>query len=148
MDFDESLPWREIRSSGFNGHIGPMHFARAGETTWQARLQLDARHINNGGVCHGGVYMSLADVAMGAASSQLADRNPCATIDFSAHFLAAAKEGQTLVAHVRLNRRVSGVSFMECEIWAGGRKCLHASGIWKDLSERAKSRRSAGTVDR
>ncbi len=141
MEIDETLPWREITSRGFNGHIGPMRLARASETTWQAALTLDARHINNGGVCHGGVYMSVADVAMGAAASETADGTPCATIDFNAHFMAAAKEGQTLLAFARLNRRVSGICFMDCEIWGGGRQCLRANGIWKELSDRARPRR-------
>ncbi|MEO1491411.1 MAG: PaaI family thioesterase [Pseudomonadota bacterium] len=136
MEIDETLPWREIRSQGFNGHIGPMRIARASETTWQAALLLDARHINFGGVCHGGVYMSFADVAMGAAASETLGRKPCATIDFNAHFMAAAKEGHTLIAHTALNRMVSGICFMECELWAGGRKCMRASGIWKQLSDR------------
>lgn len=133
MEIDPSLPWRETRGHGFNGHIGPLRIARVDETTWQATLVLDDRHINSGGVCHGGVLMSLADVAMGAASHEAAGNQPCATIDFRAHFLAAAKHGQTLIATARQQRMVSGISFMDCEIMSGGRLCLRANGIWKYL---------------
>jgi len=138
MDIDETLNWREIRSKGFNGHIGPIRFATVDAATWQGVLTLDERHINSGGVCHGGVYMTLCDVTMGAASFQAGGSKPCATIDFSAHFIAAAKQGQTLLATARLNRLVSGICFMDCEIWAGGRKCATASGIWKFLSDRGQ----------
>lgn len=137
MEIDETLEWREIRSEGFNGHIGPIRLARVDDVTWHAALTLDARHINRGGVCHGGVYMSLADVAMGAASFEAAGNKPCATVDFDAHFLAAAKVGHTLLAEARLNRLVSGICFMDCDIWGGGRKCLRASGIWKFLTPRS-----------
>ncbi len=131
------LEWRELRPTGFNEYVGPMRFAPAGEGLWYAALDLDARHMNMGGVCHGGVYMTLADVAMGAAAYEAGGRRPCATIDFEAHFLAAAKQGQTLLAAARLGRLVSGVAFMECELTAGGRRCLRASGIWKFLASRS-----------
>lgn len=134
MEPDPSLDWRDIRDDGFNSHIGPIRMARRDETTWLATLTVDARHINAGGVCHGGVLMSLADVAMGAASYQAGGNRRCATIDFEAHFLAAGKRDQTLLATARQNRMVGGISFMECEISGGGRLCLRASGIWKYLA--------------
>jgi uncharacterized protein (TIGR00369 family) len=130
------LQWRDLRPTGFNAYVGPMRFAAAGDDLWYAALELDARHLNVGGVCHGGVYMTLADVAMGAAAYEAGGRHPCATIDFQAHFLAAAKQGQTLLAAARLRRLVSGVAFMECELTAGGRRCMAASGIWKFLASR------------
>lgn len=135
MDMD-ALNWEPLRPSGFNAYVGPMRFAPAGEGLWYAALDLDERHMNMGGVCHGGVYMTLADVAMGAGAYEAGGRHPCATIDFQAHFLAAAKHGQVLLATARLNRRVAGLAFMECELTAGGRTCLRASGIWKFLSSR------------
>lgn len=128
------IEWRIIDDNGFNTHLGPIRFARMGETAWRAELDLQPKHMNMGGVCHGGVYMSLADVAMGASAHAAGGHRRCATIDFSAHFLAAAKEGQTLVADARLNRLVSGIAFMECELTAGERLCFRASGIWKFLN--------------
>ena len=125
--------WRTLGHVGFNAHFGPMQFARIDETTWQAQLPLEDHHLNRGGVCHGGVYMSLADVAMGAAAYEAAGERACGTIDFKAHFLAAAKRGQTLLAEAQVNRLVSGVCFMECTISAGERVCLKADGIWKYL---------------
>ena len=134
MDFNPERNWREIDDKGFNTHIGPILFTRLDQTTWQGALKLAPQHINMGGVCHGGVYMSLADVTMGASAHSAAEQQRCATIDFQAHFLAAAKLDQWLVAEARLNRLVSGLVFMECELWAGGRHCMRANGIWKLLN--------------
>ena len=122
-----------MQDSGFNSHVGPIRVARVGAEIWHGELDVAQHHINMGGVCHGGVYMALADVTMGAAAYEAADRHRCATIEFQSHFLAAAKLGQTLLCEARLNRRVSGIAFMECEISAGGRTCLKATGIWKYL---------------
>ena len=138
MDYNPDLDWKDVHDGGFNTHVGPIRFARIDATTWRAELDLVAKHINMGGVCHGGVYMTLADVAMGASAYEAGDWQRCATIDFDAHFLAAAKKDQTLVCDVTLKRLVSGIAFMECTISAGGRACLTANGIWKFLKSAAK----------
>ncbi len=135
MEFDPGLAWRELRPVGFNGHVGPIRFAQAGDLIWMASLDLDTRHMNAGGVCHGGLLMTLADVVMGAASFEAAERHPCATIEMNSHFVAAAKSGQTALAKAEQLRHAGGLSFMKCEIWSGGRLVLRASGIWKYLSQ-------------
>ena len=135
MDYDPTLPWKDIQDGGFNSHIGPMRCARDGDG-WLCALMLEDRHINFGGVCHGGVCMALADVCMGVGAFSSMDRAPCATIDFDAHFLAGARKGQWLIGRSRLNRATSGVAFMQCELWAGGRQVMRASGIWKVLGGR------------
>lgn len=135
MDLD-GLDWRALRPAGFNAYVGPMRFAPGGEGLWYAALDLDDRHMNVGGVCHGGVYMTLADVAMGAGAWEAGGRHPCATIELQGHFMAAAKNGQTLLATTRLDRRAGGLAFMQCELTAGDRLCLRASGIWKYLSSK------------
>jgi len=144
MEIDTSLAWRDIRGEGFNAHIGPIRFAVAGPQRWHAAIALGAQHMNSGSVCHGGVLLSLADVAMGASSYAAGPDHACATITLDAKFLAAAKEGQTLLAEARQLRKVRDLSFMECEIWAGGRRVMTASGIWKYLASRAPGDASRG----
>jgi uncharacterized protein (TIGR00369 family) len=137
MDFDPDLPWRDIRSKGFNAHIGPIRFAPLGDHQWCASIVLDDRHINVGGVCHGGLMLSLADVAMGASTFAAGDGHPCATIQMDGHFIAAAKEGERLLAVATQLRKVRDLSFMRCEIWVGTRLVMRASGTWKYLASRA-----------
>jgi uncharacterized protein (TIGR00369 family) len=146
MDYDPHLPWRDIRGEGFNAHIGPIRFAALGDSRWCATLVLDARHINVGGVCHGGVLLSLADVAMGAATFAAGGGHPCATIQMDAHFLAAAKPGARLVALATQLRKVRALSFMQCEVWAEGRQVLRASGTWKYLDGRTPGGSGTGAI--
>ncbi len=134
MDLDPNLAWRIVSDSGFNSHLGPIRFARLNEEAWQGCLDLQPKHMNLGGVCHGGVYMSVADTTMGIAAYEASGGHRCATVDFRSHFLAAAKLGQTLRCTARVNRVVSGIAFMECELEAGGRLCMKANGIWKQLA--------------
>ncbi|HUF87711.1 MAG TPA: PaaI family thioesterase [Thermohalobaculum sp.] len=146
MQYDPDLPWRDMRGDGFNAQIGPIGFAELGDNRWCASLELDARHINVGGVCHGGVLLSLADVAMGAATFAAGGGRPCATIQLDAHFLAAAKSGQRLLALATQLRKVRELSFMQCEIWSGERHVLRASGTWKYLASGASGATGSGAV--
>ncbi|MBY8974452.1 PaaI family thioesterase [Rhodobacteraceae bacterium NNCM2] len=141
MNFDPSLPWRDVTSAGFNQHIGPARFARAGENEWYGMITLDERHGNAGGVCHGGVTLSLADLTMGTSTFEAGGNRPCATIELDSHFIAAAKLDQRLLARATQLRLVRDLSFMSCEIWAidgaGPRQVMRASGIWKYLESRS-----------
>lgn len=137
MDADTPLPWRAIRPTGFNAHVGPIRFAPLGDGRYLAELEIREIHINSGGVCHGGALMTLADVAMGTASFEAAGGHGCATIAFDAQFLAAAKLGQVLRAEATQHRRVRDLSFMGCTLMAGGRVVMRANGIWKHLESRA-----------
>jgi len=87
-----------------------------------------------GGVCHGGVMMSVADIAMGSGSWHSGGQHQCATIQMDSQFLAAAKEGQTLLAVANQSRRTKDLSFMSCTVWGGDREVFRASGVWKYLS--------------
>ena len=137
IDYDPDLNWREIKDGGFNSHFGPIMFAR-GDGCWFGAIKLEQKHMNFGGVCHGGVYMALADVSMGVGAHDAAEKAMSATIDLEGHYLAAAKLGNWLVSQTRLNRKVSGLMFMEAELWSDGRQCMRASGIWKTLSASTK----------
>jgi uncharacterized protein (TIGR00369 family) len=146
MDYDPDLAWRDLRGEGFNAHIGPIRFAALGGARYCTTMLLDRRHINVGGVCHGGMLLSLADVTMGAATFTAGDGHPCATIQMDGHFIAAAKEGQRLVGVATQLRKVRELSFMQCEIWAEGRLAVRASGTWKYLSSRAPGATGKGAI--
>ena len=139
MEYDPERNWRAVDDAGFNAHIGPLWYSKIDEASSQLALRLDQRHINMGGVCHGGVYMSASDTAMGITAFRVMGRVPCATIDFRSHFLAAAKCDQWLVIEARVNRSTGDIAFMESEAWSEGRKCFVASGIWKRLNLPARA---------
>lgn len=136
MDADKlnSLDWRVLRPSGFNARSGPMYFASAGEGAWYLKVDLDERHMNHGGFCHGGALLTFADTAMGTAAYEAAGRRFCATISLQSQFIAVAKQGQTLIVHATLDRMAGGLAFMQAELHAGGRLCMRASGVWKLLA--------------
>jgi acyl-coenzyme A thioesterase PaaI-like protein len=92
------------------------------------------------------MLLSLADVAMGAATFAAGGGHPCATIQLESQFVTAAKHGQRLVALATQLRRTRELSFMQCEIWGGGRQVMRASGVWKYLSSRAPASGGEGSA--
>ena len=108
----------ERRRSPFSAFIGAeMEELREGYA--RLSLALEPHHTNPHGVMHGGVITTMMDSAMGAALGALrgreAVRNPHATVEMNASFLAAARPGDRLVVEGRIIRSGKTVAFGEAE---------------------------------
>ena len=130
MEFRDDLDWIDYNPKGFNRYAGPFFFARFAPGEYRMHLIPREEHLNQGGVVHGGVSMTLADNAMGIGA-HYEDGRPASTIEFSGKFLAAAKFGAPLYGRAVVERRTRDVCFMAAELWNHGRKTFVASGVWK-----------------
>lgn len=133
MEFRDDLDWLDYRPKGFNAYVGPFFIARLTDTEYRMHLNIQDHHLNQGGVVHGGVSMTLMDNAMGMASHYESGQ-PVATIEFAAKFIAAAKGGGPLYGRALIERRTADLCFMTGELWSHGRKTLTASGVWKCIA--------------
>jgi uncharacterized protein (TIGR00369 family) len=98
----------------------------------QAELVLDlqARHMNSWGVGHGGVVMSLLDVAMARAGRSLAHDAPgTVTVEMKTSFFAPARGRLRAAARV-LHRSVT-MAYCEAELYSieSGRETLAAKAL-------------------
>jgi len=130
MKYDPTLPWRRVQGGGFNDHIGPVMFAQVGQDEYHFALPLEDRHMNSGGVAHGGLMMSVADTGMGASAYDAAGQKPVATIDFECDFLAPGKGGQMLHGQAHIVRKARELLFMRADLYSDARHVMRASGIW------------------
>ena len=101
-------------------------------------LQLQERHLNSWKVAHGGVLMTLLDVAMAVAGRSL---DPAAgggvTVEMKTSFLQPAKAGSRLVASAHAFHRSSTMSFCDGEVRdADQRLIAKAMGTFKYLKPR------------
>lgn len=82
-------------------------------------LVLQERHTNPNGVMHGGVITTLMDSALGVSLSTLrgqdAQRNPHATVEMNAGFLAGARVGDRIVVEGRVIHMGRSIAFGEAE---------------------------------
>ncbi|MCX7742628.1 MAG: PaaI family thioesterase [Tepidimonas sp.] len=88
------------------------------------------QHLNSFAVVHGGVSMTLLDVAMAHAARSVQRDLGVVTIEMKTSFLQAAQG--LLRAHGRLLHRTATLAFTEGEIRdAAGRLCAHGSGTFR-----------------
>ena len=94
-------------------------------------MTVDERHENFHGVTHGGVAMTLLDMAMGGAVRRtLANNETCASININTDFLRPAPRGR-LVARGRVDKRGRTAAFASGELHdAEGKLVARATGVW------------------
>jgi acyl-CoA thioesterase len=114
--------------------------ADAGRATFA--LQLQARHLNSWNVAHGGVIMTLLDVAMSVAGRSL---DPLAaggvTVEMKTSFLQPGAAGSRLIASGRAFHRSKTMAFCEGEVRDGSDSLIAKSmGTFKYLHRRPTRR--------
>ena len=111
-------------------------------------LNLAPRHLNSWQVAHGGVIMSLLDVAM-AVAGRSTDPNASGgvTVEMKTSFLQPAHAGARLVATGKAFHRSSTMAFCEGEVRdESGRLIAKAIGTFKTITRRAVADRMAGAA--
>ena len=92
-------------------------------------IKLQDRHMNPGGVVHGGVLTTLMDEATAHAIATVRGLEaPIATVDMNVSFLSPARPGDELECEARALRVGSSVAFVEAEVRRRGRGDLVAKG--------------------
>jgi uncharacterized protein (TIGR00369 family) len=103
----------------------------------ELRVDLAEAHLNSWEVAHGGVLMTMLDVAMAHAARSVNSAGPdqgpgVATIEMKTSFMRPA-EGE-LRAVGKLLQRTNSLAFTEGSVFDGqGRLCAHATGTFKYL---------------
>ena len=120
----------------FVDHLGARLLSCA-EGASHVELDLAPHHCNSFGVAHGGVLMTLLDVAMAHAARSLhagePDHGPgVVTIEMKTSFMRPG-EGR-LSAQARLLHRSATLAFCEGSVFgADGHLCAHATATFKYL---------------
>jgi uncharacterized protein (TIGR00369 family) len=103
----------------------------------EIRVDLKAAHLNSWAVAHGGVLMTMLDVAMAHAARSLHASGPgegpgVVTIEMKTSFMRPA-EGR-LLAKGKLLHRSTTMAFCEASVIDDeGHLCAHATGTFKYL---------------
>ena len=110
-----------------------VEFLGMGNGEAQVALNLLPRHMNSWHVTHGGITMTLLDVAMSMAGRSL---NPAAkagvTVDMTTSFLQpGGRPGGRIVAKGRAFHRSTTMCFCEGEVWNGDKLIARAMGTFK-----------------
>lgn len=104
-----------------------------GEGHAELRVDLDAAHLNTWDVAHGGVLMTMLDVAMAMASrSATGHAGGVATIEMKTSFMRPAEHQLRAVGKVL--HKTSTLAFCEASLFDDqGQLCASATGTFKYL---------------
>ncbi|KQY81769.1 MULTISPECIES: PaaI family thioesterase [Roseateles] len=128
MEFPVSIPF--VQQLGFTLHA-------IGDGEAELRLTVTDQHLNSWRVAHGGVVMTLLDVAMAHAARSVNRHQPdlgpgVVTVEMKTSFMRPG-EGE-LRAVGKLLHRSTTMAFCEGSVFgADGKLCAHATGTFKYL---------------
>lgn len=124
------LPWHR----GFGRQIGPL-FERRGEDGITRAFRVEEHHTNGMMNAHGGMLMTFADMAWGAAVESDED-SWWVTIRLLCDFLSGAKHGEFVEGKANIVAEENNLFTVEGRIWTGERTLLTGSGIFKVIERR------------
>lgn len=121
-----------------------------GDGKAELRVDLEDAHLNSWEVAHGGVLMTMLDVAMAHAARSVSTHTPehapgVATIEMKTTFMRPG-EGQ-LRALGKLLHRTATLAFTEGSVFnESGQLCAHATATFKYIRALPKTGRHAKAV--
>jgi uncharacterized protein (TIGR00369 family) len=105
--------------------------------------------LNSFAVTHGGVLMTLLDVAMASAARSVCPEMGVVTIEMKTSFMRPAMPSDKgpLVVKGELMHRTATMAFTQATVYdARGHACAHATGTFKYLKRLATGARSVSAV--
>lgn len=118
----------------FLNEIG-VELVSMGDGLAQVGVDLQGRHMNSWAVAHGGLTMTLLDVAMSLAGRSIFPQAKGAvTVEMNTSFLQpGGTPGGRLIATGKAFHRSTSLCFCEGEVWNGDKLVAKAMGTFKYL---------------
>ncbi|MCZ6841915.1 MAG: PaaI family thioesterase [SAR324 cluster bacterium] len=93
----------------------------------------EPRHINATGVIHGGLLMTMADLAICYTARQGYPEERAITVSMNSDFVDSGKLGDFVEARAEVVRRTGSFVFMRAQIAVEGRVLLNCGGVVKRI---------------
>jgi acyl-coenzyme A thioesterase 13 len=119
-----------FRSSPFLDRTGPFYSKGRGQTLSIGLRVLD-HHLNARGLAHGGVLLTMADIALGYAMATAADPPISAvTSQISADFAGSARLGDWVESRADIQKIGKTLAFANIYLLVGDARIVRASGVF------------------
>lgn len=115
----------------FEDQSGPFYFKDDDQGRVTAAFRAEKKHMNGGGFMHGGCLMTFADFALFMIGASLGEEVNGVTVSMNSEFLAAAHQGQLLLARGERTGGGKTLVFARGTITADGVPVLAFSGVMK-----------------
>ncbi|CAA9554482.1 MAG: hypothetical protein AVDCRST_MAG88-998 [uncultured Thermomicrobiales bacterium] len=119
-----------FRTSPFLDAVGPFFERRQGERL-TIGLRIAEQHANSRATAHGGLLLTLADIALGY-NTAFAEDPPVGltTAHLAADFAGSARVGDWVEARVDIQRIGGRLAFANAYLWVGERRIVRASAVF------------------
>ena len=128
----EFAGWHTLPNEPFeHDAAGPFYLREDENGKMVAAFRAERKHMNAGGVVHGGALMTFADFALFALAHSGDEDGYGVTVAFTSEFLSGALEGEYLEARGEVMGGGRSITFVRGVITADGRPVLNFSGTIK-----------------
>lgn len=119
-----------FRSSPFLDLLGPLYNKRV-EGELVIGFRAEQKHCNARELVHGGVFSSLADVALGYSLAFAGDEPKLmVTANLSIDYAGSAKLGDWVEVHTDIQKSGRTMAFANCYFCVGEKRIVRASGVF------------------
>ena len=120
-----------FRTSPFLETVGPLFYRRDPDQGLIIGLRIAEKHANARGIAHGGLLVTLADIALGYRTAFGQDPpEGLITANLTADFAGAAKIGDWVEAHVDVQRIGGRLAFANAFLVVDGERIVRASAVF------------------
>ena len=134
-----------FRTSPFLDTVGPLFHRKEAGGSVVVGLRILPKHANARGAAHGGLLLTLLDIAMGYRTA-FSQEPPVSltTASLSADFLGAAKLGDWVEAHVEIQKLGGRLAFANAFLVVNGQRIVRGSAVFARNAESLTPPASAG----
>jgi len=119
-----------FRTSPFLEMLGPFFYRRT-KNVFVIGLRVEDKHLNARGTAHGGLLLTLADIALGYTAAFSADPPlSLTTANISADFAGHARVGEWVEVHVDIQKIGSRLVFANAYLLVGSERVARASAVF------------------
>ena len=127
----EFAGWKTWDNEPFEHDTAGPFYLREDEKGMVAAFRAQRKHMNAGGVMHGGCLMTFADFALFAIAHTGDFDGYGVTVAFTSEFLSGAREGEYMEARGEVVGGGRSIQFVRGLVTADGRPVLNFSGTIK-----------------
>jgi acyl-coenzyme A thioesterase 13 len=125
-----------FRSSPFLDTIGPLFYRKGDGGAFTVGLRILSKHANARGAAHGGLLLTLVDIALGYRTAFSQDPPvSLTTASVSADFFGAARLGDWVEAHVDVQKIGGRLAFAHAFLIVDGERIVRASAVFARNAE-------------
>tara|TARA_B110001454_G_scaffold36132_1_gene35603 strand:- start:575 stop:982 length:408 start_codon:yes stop_codon:yes gene_type:complete len=123
-----------FRSSPFLELLGPIYNKKT-DSELRISLRAEKKHCNGRNQVHGGVFSSLADIALGYnAAFQGKEPVPMVTASLNIDYAGSAKLGDWIEISVDVQKVGRSMAFANCYFYVDSKRIARASAVFNVIS--------------